>query len=316
MQTTAPLISVILISRRMPALLARALQSVLAQTCDDLEAIVVVEDSDRQTLQALQSIESDKVKIKSISGSLTPGKSRNIAIQEARGEWIAFLDDQDEWRPEKLETQIQAAQQALNSHFIFSCRLTGRLGGKEFIWPRRIPGPSEPLSEYLFCQKSPLWGSGVIKLSTLLVKKELCQEIPFNENLQRHEDLDWLLRATSRNGTQVEFVSNETPLVTWHLDESICQRVAPDWQYTFSWIQENRALMTARAYVSFLLANVTRSAIQKKDWKAFWPILKEACQKGKPTILGLAMYFALWLIPENLKRSIAHFLTPKKNKKK
>ncbi len=309
-------ISVILLSRKMPDLLARALRSVLAQTRDGLEAIVVIEDSDRQTLQMLQSVKSGKVRIKSIPGPLTPGSSRNIGIQEARGEWIAFLDDQDEWYPEKLETQIQAAQQALNGHSIFSCRLAGRLSGKEFVWPRRIPGPSEPLSEYLFCQKSPFWGSGVIKLSTLLVKKELCQEIPFNETLQRHEDLDWLLRATSRNGTKIEFVSSEAPLVKWHLDESICQRVPSDWQYTFSWIQENRALMTPRAYASFLLTNVTRSAVQKKDWKAFWPILKEACQKGKPRLMDTVTYAALWVIPEKIKRSISHFFTAKKSKGK
>lgn len=108
-----PLVSVIIPSYNRPdAFVRRAIDSALRQTYENLE-IVVVDDNPpgsaaRAALQALlKTYESDPrvravVNEKNLGGS----EARNEGVRAARGEYLAFLDDDDEFRPEKIEVQL------------------------------------------------------------------------------------------------------------------------------------------------------------------------------------------------------------------
>lgn len=116
--------------------------------------------------------------------------ARRAGVTTAQAKWVAHLDDDDEWMPQKLELQVEAVR---SSHYTFpiaSCYLVVRSPQGEFVWPRRPPAESEPLSEYLFVRHSLFQGEGLIQASTILTSKELLEKIPPSLTVKRHDDWD------------------------------------------------------------------------------------------------------------------------------
>ena len=108
-----PLTSVIIPVFNREQSLRAVLDSVLAQTCRDFELIVV---DDGSTDGSLAIMKSYGERIRPISQrNAGAGAARNAGIRAAQGRWIAFLDSDDVWRPEKLATQLKfMAQKAGN----------------------------------------------------------------------------------------------------------------------------------------------------------------------------------------------------------
>lgn len=102
-------VSVIIPTRNRLILLQRAIESILSQTYKDFEIIVVDDDSDDSTSDVCRKYIEQYENIKYIRNKKYVGgaEARNIGMHQARGNIIAFLDDDDEWLPQKLEKQIE-----------------------------------------------------------------------------------------------------------------------------------------------------------------------------------------------------------------
>jgi glycosyltransferase involved in cell wall biosynthesis len=100
-----PLISVIIPTYNREHCVRQSLDSVLAQTFKDFELIVVDDGSSDGTVEILKSY-GDKIRL-ICQKNAGAGAARNTAIRVAQGKYIAFLDSDDQWRPEKLEVQMQ-----------------------------------------------------------------------------------------------------------------------------------------------------------------------------------------------------------------
>ena len=89
--------------------IAETILSVQAQTYKDWEIIIVDDCSTDRTAEIVASFQEKDSRIKYLYNSTNKGSafSRNLALQEAKGKWIAFLDSDDLWHPEKLEKQIE-----------------------------------------------------------------------------------------------------------------------------------------------------------------------------------------------------------------
>ena len=88
----------------------KAIYSALSQTVPPMEVLVCDDGSTDKTLELVQSINDPRVRwIQGIRGG-RPAIPRNRGIKESRGEWVAFLDSDDWWLPEKLERQLQLAE--------------------------------------------------------------------------------------------------------------------------------------------------------------------------------------------------------------
>jgi glycosyltransferase involved in cell wall biosynthesis len=104
------LVSVVVPTHNRAGLVRRAVDSVLAQTVDDLEVIVVDDGSSDVTPSVLAELAASDRRVRAVRHDepAGPPAARNRGIDEARGRFVAFLDDDDEWLPMKLERQLAA----------------------------------------------------------------------------------------------------------------------------------------------------------------------------------------------------------------
>ena len=130
--------SVVITTRNRHALLEKAIQSVLAQTTGDLECIVV-DDASTDETQELYSRDPRVVYVRIDAKDSHGGNyARNQGIAHATGEFIAFLDDDDEWLPNKLERQLALFEKHPGS-VIFCGRTFKKVSGEGTNFRTSIP---------------------------------------------------------------------------------------------------------------------------------------------------------------------------------
>jgi len=105
-----PRVSVILPTHNRARTLPRALQSVLSQTYQDFETIVVDDASTDDTAGALAPFLNERVRCLRLKTNRGAAAARNAGVREAAGEFLAFQDSDDEWLPDKLAVQIAAME--------------------------------------------------------------------------------------------------------------------------------------------------------------------------------------------------------------
>lgn len=105
-----PTISVILPAYNRADSIQVAAESVLRQTWQDFELIIVDDCSTDGTVDAINALSDTRIKCLSTDTNMGPSGARNKGIQAASGHWVAFQDSDDEWLPEKLEQQMARLQ--------------------------------------------------------------------------------------------------------------------------------------------------------------------------------------------------------------
>ena len=111
----APQVSVVLPTRNRSAMLRKSLRSALDQDGMGLEVIVIDDGSSDDTAEQLARIDDQRLTVLRNDPPQGVARARNAAIERARGEWIAFLDDDDLWAPGYLRAQLAtAAEQGLS----------------------------------------------------------------------------------------------------------------------------------------------------------------------------------------------------------
>ncbi|MFM9941383.1 MAG: glycosyltransferase family 2 protein [Hyphomicrobiaceae bacterium] len=183
-----PVVSVVIPTFNRAHRLGAALRSVLDQTFQDFEIIIVDDASTDATLSALREFSDTRISVLRHPVNRGAAASRNTAIALARGQYIALLDSDDTWLPDKLERQlVWLKQQGGKARAVCT--------GFELVLPgdRRVQRTTEPLLQqshlYLGCRCGPG--------STLMVEAKVFGEAGlFDEALRRLEDWDWLLRCS------------------------------------------------------------------------------------------------------------------------
>ena len=302
-----PTVSVIIPTLNRPALVVRAVDSALRQSVRDLEVIVVIDGPDDDTHAALARIRDPRLRVTPLAQHMGIGGARNTGVHAAAGRWIAFLDDDDEWLAGKLEIQTRAAEASSLAHPVIAARVRARdESGDGVVWPRRLPRLDEPLSEYLFVRSGLFWGETLVHTSTLLVDAALARSVPFSEELEKHEDLDWLLRACATPGAGLEFVAMSEPLAIWSTDEDRSRAsTRPDWRASLTWSRSRRGLMTSRAYAAFVLTWIPVDAARQSDMTALWRLPVEAFKRGRPRPRDLLLGLGILLVPRSARRRVA-----------
>ena len=181
-------ISVVVPTFNRKDMLSRALLSIFSQSLEPFEVIVVDNGSNDNTQEMLRN-EFPQVRLL-LEPEKGVSRARNKGIYEANGEWIAFLDSDDEWQPDKLKVQTR---EILGSENIISHtdELWYRNGVR--VNPKNIHKKS---GGYIFDRCLELC---CISPSSVMVKKTLFDDIGyFDENLPACEDYDMWLRVCSK----------------------------------------------------------------------------------------------------------------------
>lgn len=120
MTTGRPSVTVVIPTRDRWSMLARmGLAASLAQVGVDLEVVIVDDGCADPAPGALPGLDDPRVRVVRYPEPRGVPAARNTGIAEARGEWIAFLDDDDVWSPQKLRRQLEVAR-AADAHFVYS----------------------------------------------------------------------------------------------------------------------------------------------------------------------------------------------------
>jgi glycosyltransferase involved in cell wall biosynthesis len=137
-----PLVSVIVPTHNRPDMLAEALASVRAQTFTDCE-IIVISNGEHPDMSGRSFAAAKQAGARYYAvdeGNVAA--ARNFAVERAAGEWVAFLDDDDLWLPQKLERQLSAAG-AAGAEMVICDYIQQRQDGAERVFrPRRRAGYS------------------------------------------------------------------------------------------------------------------------------------------------------------------------------
>ena len=186
------MISVVIPVHNRHGLIGRAIDSVLNQSFNDFEVIVVDDGSDDGTPQHVKDRYAGEGRVRLLSQSSNRGVSaaRNAGSATAAGEWLAFLDSDDEWRPKKLDRQVRGlADSGL------------RVSHTDEIWIRngvRV-NPHKHHQKHggrLFLKALP---QCVMSPSSILLHRVVFDDVgPFDENLPACEDYDLFLQLTCR----------------------------------------------------------------------------------------------------------------------
>ncbi|MBD2099686.1 glycosyltransferase family 2 protein [Leptolyngbya sp. FACHB-261] len=295
------LVSAVIPTCGRPQIVSRAVKSALAQSLSMIEVIVVVDGPDEATARHLEQINDSRLRVVVLPVNVGAAGARNAGVSEAKGNWIAFLDDDDEWLPQKLESQLQIANHSKHTFPIVYSRFIWKTAESEFIGPRRIPAPYEHLADYLFFRKSLFYGEAFVNTSTLFAKKELLLINPLDTSLRRHEDWNWVLQVSALEGVGIHFAPEPLAITNIETGRKRLSNIN-DWQDSLNWIRSIRSLVTPSAYSCFLLTFVGLQAASEQNWKVFWSLLREAIELGKPRPIDFLLYLLRWLIPQEVRQ--------------
>lgn len=195
------LVSVIMPSYNAEALIARSIQSVIDQSYPNWELIVIDDCSKDSTRQVVQSFVEQDSRIKLIalnSNNGAPAAPRNIGVREASGTWIAFLDADDIWHPQKLELQIDALEKR---NVDFCCTQMKDFVDDTLLSFDAVEGVGY---EYISFAKQQI--KGRIPTSSVVLKRELMLRFPFNEDIRYKavEDYHCWLRIHQAIGESIK----------------------------------------------------------------------------------------------------------------
>lgn len=262
-EVETPLISVVIPTFERPYFLRRAIESVFKQSYHQLEIIVVVDGVSKKTAELIDELQINQVipiTLIQTNEKVGGSEARNIGVRQAAGEYIALLDDDDEWFETKIAAQMKEIQKnKLTSNDDFLCFTSlERYKDKNQETYDKLPNvdykdsKKVSIADYLFETKG-LRNVGFIQTSTVIVPKRLLLQTPFTKGLIKHQDWDWLLNVDKDH--QLKIIQVEEPQIIYHSDVPVDTRVGyiNRWRFTEQWVLDHRKSFSDFGYESFIL---------------------------------------------------------------
>jgi glycosyltransferase involved in cell wall biosynthesis len=179
-----PLVSVVMPTYNRASLLDRAIRSALNQTYNNLEIIVVDDASSDETPDVVKAFQDQRVRYIRHETNRGGSAARNTGIRNATGEFIAFLDDDDEWEPEKTVQQLEA----MGRYDVVLCTSneSGR-GTSKFDSKTTVNLDDLRRGDFT------AGGTGVLMARSAVLKETL-----FDEILPKYQDWDLFIRLAQK----------------------------------------------------------------------------------------------------------------------
>lgn len=197
------LVSIIMAAYNAEKTIEKAITSVLSQSYQNWELIVINDCSKDRTASIVESIADSRVRLIHNEANSGVSFTRHRGVEEANGEWIAILDSDDAWAPEKLEKQVQR-QAEKDADLLFTASSFMNAAGEPIDWVLHAP----EVIDYRTLLKQNL-----ISNSSVLVRKALYKEHELQGD-GMHEDFACWLRIL-RSGIKAYGV--DEPLLIYRI---------------------------------------------------------------------------------------------------
>jgi glycosyltransferase involved in cell wall biosynthesis len=274
----------------------------------NFEIIVVVDGPNPATEAVLAGIDDPRLRVLLNERSAGPGGARNRGAAEARGEWVAFLDDDDEYMPEMLERMLAAA----GSRQVMLCaRARVVLPDATYIWPRELYRSDLTVDDYLFDRRTLFRGGTYMSTSSTMLPREVFARTQYGTS-SHNEDTTLALRVTKQAGVPIEMIPE--PLVIVHMDAT-ADSLGPnyEWRAVLAWADASRTLLTRRAYSGFCLIHLGSQAARRRDWRGIPVLLWQAFRHGSPRAMHVAAFAGFWLVPAGVRQKLRARLQNRSN---
>ena len=186
-----PLVTVVIPVFNRERTVVAAIESVLRQTYQSIEVIVVDDASTDGSIDAVRSVSDPRVRLVEAGANRGAPGARNLGIATATGEFVAFQDSDDEWLPTKLQRQMDLFESRVVAVYcgmaIVEPQGSGRINVR-YNPPSNIPNPSGDLLNLLL-------ESSIVSTQTLVVRRNALDVVDgFDESLPATEDWDLAIR--------------------------------------------------------------------------------------------------------------------------
>lgn len=267
--TTGKVVSVVIPSRDGRETLRRALDSLSINAEFIAEVIIVFSNSPPEYLRYCEPLRDeyqsffDLVLLDSGAGS-NGAVARNVGIAAARAPFLAFLDDDDAWLPNKLASYMQfiVNHDLRGNYVVFSSVIECNEDHSHAILLPLRQYAQQPIAEYV------LSIHGGAQTSALLLPTQLAQRVGFDPGLIRHQDYDFCMRLEEAGA---HFHALPQPLSFWYRRGSGLLKGAT-FEFCTNWVNANRHRMSRTAFIAYLEKEVlaaTRATGRWRDYRLF-----------------------------------------------
>lgn len=257
-----PLVSVVVPTYNRAQLIGETIGSILAQQYDNLELIVVCDGCTDGTEAVVNSFGDARLKMLTQENSGGPACPRNAGVARARGEYVAFCDDDDLWMPQKLRTQVALMERDPGAGLCFAGGITFADGAGSLPGYRLKRGPRRNHFRAL------LYSNFILNSSVLVRRSVLADVGPFNVDTRLHgtEDYEMWLRIAHR----YKLIGLEEPLVRYRVHRGN--------------LAGNRATATLRGL--YVLRSKSWSGGARASGSVLWPMVWQWLKFTAYTLTG------------------------------
>ncbi|HVT83842.1 MAG TPA: glycosyltransferase [Chitinophagaceae bacterium] len=280
--TDRPLISVIIPTYNRLPLLKEAIASVIEQTYIKWELIIVDDGSTDGTADAIQKMSDSRIRLIPLSHSGHIGQVMNEGVKHCSGEWLAFLDSDDIWLPQKLELQIHSLKKEKKKWCYGSFEYIDE--NKKLIYksPEKFPPLSGRILEEI------IKGQAGIAICSLMVEKKFFEMVGgFSSDPGVRNDYELALRIALKE--EIAFVPDIILKVRDHVNRIYKSRRYPyersalTYQAFLNLKPEKRFEKLAKRKIAFLLSEAAVHRFANKDYrKAIQQLSQSLWLRDKP----------------------------------
>jgi glycosyltransferase involved in cell wall biosynthesis len=317
-----PILSVIIPVYNSEQSIAATIESVIAQTYTDFEILVIDDESSDRSIEICQDYNDPRMRVIRQKNRGLAG-ARNTGIRNAQGQYLAFLDSDDLWQPEKLAKHAQHFEQNPEVGVSF-CRSSFIDEQGKALGIYQMPKLTDITPGYLFCRNPISNGSSVV------IRREVLDAIKFQDNLygepedfyfddrfRQSEDIECWLRIALQTQWKIEGIPDALTLYRVHRG-GLSANVLKQFDYWEQIVTKTQAYNPefvaqwahrARAYQYRYLAR--RAANQRSPKMAtqllhkalgtYWQILLE---EPRRTLLTIGAVYLLRILPQSLYRQL------------
>jgi glycosyltransferase involved in cell wall biosynthesis len=235
--STRPLFSIVIPVYNRSSVIGHAIESVLAQTLQEFELIIVDDGSSDDLYSVVRSYNDNRI-VLIRQENQGASAARNTGMDAARGEFVAFLDSDDRFMPHHLSAISTIVCGSQNLAAYSPVRVERNAG--YFVKPSRAIDAGESMACYLMCDR------GFVQTSGLVVPADAARAIRYREDVSFGDDTDFAIRLSLAG---LNFVMTKTPSVVWSdpVDPARLSNFVK-WRDNFLWLDDLRMRIPQRAY--------------------------------------------------------------------